>query len=94
MKALYRIMNADSTLGAFMQAVPATLLVVSLYAACRCIHSIWIIAVILPAAVELIRFVIGRSFATVDLLLNFAGIAAAYFAVTLVRTILQKTTNR
>lgn len=57
-------------------------------------RSIWKIAVIVPVAVKLIQPVIGRSFDTDDLLLNFAGIVAGYFAVVLIRTILRRPAKR
>lgn len=57
-------------------------------------RSIWVIAVIVPLAVELLQPVIGRSFDTDDLLLNFAGIVVGYLAATLIRTIHRKPATR
>lgn len=57
-------------------------------------RSIWVNVVVVPLAVELIQPIIGRSFDTDDLLLNFAGIVAGYFAATLIRKILRKPGNR
>lgn len=47
--------------------------------------NIFLIAVAVPAVIEIIQPVIGRSFDTDDLILNFAGIIAGFFAAKAIR---------
>ena len=48
-------------------------------------ENIFLIAVAVPAAIEIIQPVIGRSFDTDDLILNFAGIIAGFFISKVIR---------
>ncbi|MDY4887636.1 MAG: VanZ family protein [Eubacteriales bacterium] len=48
------------------------------------------IAAIVPATVEIIQLVVGRSFDVDDLLMNFAGIVIGYFAAVVVKTLAHK----
>ena len=47
--------------------------------------NIFLIAVAVPAAIEIIQPVIGRSFDTDDLILNFTGIVAGFFIAKVIR---------
>lgn len=47
--------------------------------------NIFLIAVAVPTAIEIIQPVIGRSFDTDDLILNFAGIIAGFFIAKVIR---------
>lgn len=45
-------------------------------------QTIWKVSIVVPIAVEVIQPIIGRSFDVDDLILNFFGIVAGYFAAT------------
>lgn len=53
-------------------------------------RSVLKIAIFVPIAVELIQPVIGRSFDTDDLILNFAGIILGYFIARLFAAVIGK----
>ena len=48
------------------------------------------IAAIVPATVEIIQLIVGRSFDVDDLLMNFAGIVIGYFAAVGVKALAHK----
>lgn len=53
-------------------------------------RNIWKIAVLVPAAVEVIQPVFGRSFDVDDLILNFSGILVGYFIGVVIKAFARK----
>ncbi len=53
-------------------------------------RNIFTTAILLPTAIELFQPIIGRSFDTDDIIMNFIGILLGYFATLLMQTLLKK----